>query len=72
MWDVAPSARTITLTEPVDGFDVIALTEESNVVSGDGEEIMLRDISTGTRIRASGRSSASGVLIAERVLVLAD
>jgi hypothetical protein len=70
--DVAPSARTITLTEPVDGFDVIALTEESNVVSGDGEEIMLRDISTGTRIRASGRSSASGVLIAERVLVLAD
>jgi hypothetical protein len=70
--DLSPSARIINLTEPVDGFGVIALMEESKVVSGDGDEIMLRDISPGTRIQASGQSGASGTLIADRVLVLAD
>jgi hypothetical protein len=69
--DVSPSARTITLAEPVDGFSVIALTGESKVLS-DGEEIMLRDISPGRRIQASGLPGASGALIADRVIVLAD
>ena len=70
--DVSLSARIITLTEPVDGFGVIALTEESKVIPVGGEEIMLRDIRPGKRIQASGRSGASGTLIADRVLVLAD
>ena len=70
--DVSPSARIINLTELVDGFGVIALTEESKVLSGDGGEILLRDIDPGTTIEASGRSGASGTLIADRVLVLAD
>jgi hypothetical protein len=70
--DVSPSARIIMLTEPVDGFDVVALTGESRVVSRDGEEIMLRDIQRGTRIRASGRRGEPGVLLVERVFVLAN
>jgi hypothetical protein len=70
--DVSPSARIINLTEPVDGFFVIALTEESRVVSMNGDEIMLRDLQAGTRIQASGQLGASGVLIAGQVLVLAN
>jgi hypothetical protein len=68
--DVSPSARIIRLTEPADGFGVIALTEEGRVVYGDGEEIMLRDIRSGATIKASGRSGAPGTLIANQVLVL--
>jgi hypothetical protein len=70
--DVSPSARFITLTEPVDGFGVIALTGEGKVVSGDEEEILLRDVRAGTRIQASGRPGTSGTLIASQVLVLTN
>jgi hypothetical protein len=70
--EVSSSARIMTLTEPVEGFSVIALTEESKVVSTNGDEIMLRDIRAGMRIQASGQPGASGVLIANQVLVLAN
>jgi hypothetical protein len=70
--DVSPSARIITLTEPVEGFGVIALTEESELLSASGDEILLRDLRAGMRIQASGRPGASGVLIANQVLVLAN
>ena len=70
--DVSPSARTITLTEPVEEFTVIALTEESQLLSARGNEILLRDIQPGMRIQASGQPGASGALIANQVLVLAN
>jgi hypothetical protein len=70
--DVSPSARIIVLIEPVDGFGVVALTAESKVVSGDGEEIMLRDIQRGMRIQASGQRGEPEVLLVDRVLVLAN
>ena len=70
--DVSPSARIITLTEPVEGFDVIALTGESRLFSASGEEILLRDIRAGMKIRASGQPGESQVLLASQVLVLAN
>ena len=70
--NVSPSARIITLTEPVEGFGIIALTEESKLLSACGDETLLRDLRAGMRIQASGQPGASGVLIANQVLVLAD
>jgi hypothetical protein len=70
--DVSPSARIITLTEPVEGFSVVALTEESELLSANGDEILLRDLGAGMRIQASGQPGASGALIANQVLVLAN
>jgi hypothetical protein len=70
--DVSPSARIITLTEPVEGFGVIALTEESELLSASGDEILLRDLRAGMRIQASGRPGDSQALLADQVLVLAD
>jgi hypothetical protein len=70
--DVSPSARIITLTEPVEGFSLVALTEESELLSANGDEILLRDLGAGMRIQASGQPGASGALIANQVLVLAN
>jgi hypothetical protein len=68
--DVSPSARTITLADPVEGFSVVALTAESQLRSASGDKILPRDIATGMRIQASGQPAASGVLIAAQVLLL--
>jgi hypothetical protein len=70
--DVSPSARLITLTEPVSGFGVIVLTAESQLLSASGDVILLRDVRAGMRIQASGRPGASGTLIAAQVLVLTN
>jgi len=70
--DVSPSARLITLTEPVGGFGVIALMEESPLLSASGDKVLLRDVRAGMRIQASGRPGASGTLIASQVLVLTN
>ncbi len=70
--EVSPSARIITLTEPVKGVTVIALTEESELFSASRDEILLRDLRADMRIQASGQPGASGALIANQVLVLAN
>jgi hypothetical protein len=70
--NVSPSARIITLVESVDGFTVIALTEESQLLSASGGNILLRDIQPGMRIQASGQPGASGSLIVNQVLVLTN
>jgi hypothetical protein len=70
--DVSPSARIIMLTEPVEGFTVIALTETSRLVSASGAEIMLRDLHAGVRIQVSGQPGESQALLAEQVLVLSN
>jgi hypothetical protein len=68
--DVSPSARLITLAEPVGGFGVIALTEDSQLLSAGGDTILLREIQPGMRIQASGRPGVPGTLIANQMLVL--
>jgi hypothetical protein len=68
--DVSLSARIIVLEGPVEGFSIIALTEETELVSADGSEIALRDIQPGATIQASGQSGESNALIASQVLIL--
>ena len=68
--DVSSSARIFVLEGPVAGFGIIALTEETELVSADGSEIALRDIQPGVTIQASGQSGESNALIASQVLVL--
>jgi hypothetical protein len=57
------------LEEPVEGFSVIALTEDSVLMSADGSEIALRDIQPGVTIKVFGQPGESNALIASQVLV---
>ena len=68
--DVSLSARIIMLAEAVEGFEVVALTEESELVSASGGEATLQDIRPGMRIKASGQAGEAGALLAEQVLVM--
>lgn len=68
--DVSLSARIIMLTEPVGGFDVIAVTEETRLVSSNGEEIRLQAFRPGATIRASGRPGLARTLLASEVQLL--
>ncbi len=68
--DVSLSARIITLTEAVEGFQVVALTEESELTFASDGEATLQDIRPGMRIKASGQPGESGALLAEQVLVM--
>jgi hypothetical protein len=68
--DVSLSARIIVLEGPVEGFSIIALTDESDLMSADGSEMALRDIQPGATIQASGHPGESNALIAGQVLVL--
>jgi hypothetical protein len=68
--NVSLSARIITLQEPVESISVIALTEESELASSDGEEITLQDIQPGMTIQASGEPGDSGALLARQVRLL--
>jgi hypothetical protein len=67
--DVSLSVRIITLEEPVEGFSIIALTDESVLMSADGSEIALRDIQPGVTIKVFGQPGESNALIASQVLV---
>lgn len=67
--DASLSARIITLAEPAEGFEVVALTEESELVSASGGEATLQDIRPGMQIKASGQAGEGGALLAEQVLV---
>jgi hypothetical protein len=68
--DVSLSADVIIMEKPVEGLDVIALSEESVLVSAEGEEITLRDIQAGMQIQAAGQPGGSNALLASQVLVL--
>ncbi len=68
--DVSPSARIITLAEPVDGFTVVALTEESELLSVNGEAILLCDLRAGMKIQSRGKPGEPGALLATQVRIL--
>jgi hypothetical protein len=70
--DVSLSARAITLAEGVDGFEVVALTKQTKLVSPDGGEATLQDVRPGMRIQASGEAGESGALLADVVLILPE
>jgi hypothetical protein len=70
--DVSLSAGVITLAEAVGPFEVVALTEETKLVSASGGEATLQDVRPEMRIQASGQAGESGALLAEVVLILSD
>jgi len=70
--DVSLSARIIMLAEPAEGFDVVALTEESELVFAGGGKATLRDIRPGMRIQASGQAGEGSALLAKEVLIFAE
>ena len=67
--DVSFSARLITLKDPVEGFSVLALTENCELAASDGEEVELRDIKPGMAVLASGQPGSSDALLTSFVLV---
>jgi len=68
--DTSLSARIIILKEPVDGFSVIALTEDTKLSSEDGSPVELKDFQHGVQIRAIGKPGSSGTLLAEQIILL--
>ncbi len=68
--DVALSARIITLDAPVEGVSTIALTEETQLTSADGDDLALRDIKPGVGIKVFGERGEAEALIARQVVVL--
>ena len=68
--DVSLSARIIMLTQPVQGFNVVALTQETKLISADGNEITLTEMQRGMNIQASGKPGESNALLADKVLIL--
>ena len=53
--DVSLIARIITLAEPVQEIETIALTEGCQVVFMDGNEATLRDLRPGAKVEAQGQ-----------------
>jgi len=68
--DVMRSARIIMLQEPVEGFLYVSLTQDTRLISIEGQKIVLQDIKAGMRIRVTGRPGSSGTLLAEEVQLL--
>jgi hypothetical protein len=65
--EVLPSARLIMLTAHVDGFGVIALTDETAITTADGEAATLWDIQPGREIEVLGQPGVSDTLIASSI-----
>jgi len=68
--DVMRSARIIMLQEPIEGFLYVALTQDTRLISIEGQNIVLQDIKAGMRIRVTGRPGSPGTLLAEEVQLL--
>ena len=68
--DVSRSARIITLTESVQGFNTVALTEETEILASSGCKAALQDVQKGMPIQASGKPGTSGAILANKVLIL--
>ncbi len=67
---VSLSAQAITLREPVQGFDVVGLTEGSEIVSAEGRDVALRDVPPGMTLQISGWPGDAGALLADRIRLL--
>ena len=68
--DVSLSARIITLTEPVQGFDTVALSDETEVLASSGCKAALQDVQKGMTVQASGKPGTSGAILASKVSIL--
>ena len=68
--DVSPGARLVVLAEPVEGYEVVVLTEESEVLALDGSEIAIKELRVGMTIEVSGRSGGSGAMVVTQLRVI--
>jgi len=68
--DVSLSARVIMLMQPVQGIDIVALTEETQILNETGDEIALQSIAQGMQIQVAGETGSSGTLIATQIVLL--
>jgi hypothetical protein len=67
--DVSFSARLIMLKDPVEGIHVLALTENYELTSSNGEELELHNIQPGMTVQATGQPGESDALLTSFVLV---
>lgn len=66
---VSFSAKTIRLKHSVGGFSVIVILPETEIMFSDGETATLKDLISGERIRAVGRSGDRGALLARKIVI---
>ena len=69
--DVSPGARLIVLAEPVEGFEIVVLAEDAELLAADGSDTTLAEMQPGTTIEATGRSGGTGAMIVTRLRVIA-
>ncbi len=60
----------ILFREPVKGFLYVALTQDTRLISREGQNITLQEIEAGMRIQVTGRPGNQGTLLAEEVRIL--
>ncbi len=68
--DVSLSARVIWLQETVDGFGMLALTDDCTITSADGTPLGLDQVLQGLTIRASGQPGEDQVLLVDAIEVV--
>ncbi|HAF61398.1 MAG TPA: hypothetical protein DCK95_03620 [Anaerolineaceae bacterium] len=67
--DVSLSARIITLEQPVQGIQTVALTDETSILTQNEAKIDLTGIHPGMQIQATGKQRNSASLIASQVIL---
>ncbi len=69
--DIAASARVIHLTEPVQGFNSVALTDRTEFISKDDSVKSLADLKAGMKIEVAGKPGSAGAVLASKIRILA-
>lgn len=60
----------ITLEEAVQGFQIVALTADTRILTSDGAPATSQDIEAGTRIQATGQPAQPDALLATEIRIL--
>lgn len=68
--DLSPDAEIIALEEPVQGFQIVALTADTRILTSDGAPATAQDIQAGTRIQATGQPAQPDALLATEIRIL--
>ncbi|MDQ3641652.1 MAG: hypothetical protein M3450_09435 [Actinomycetota bacterium] len=64
-----PSARIVTLAQPVAGFTTVALTADTQIVRANGATAAATDLVPQATIEVTGRPGAPGTLVAGRIVL---
>jgi hypothetical protein len=67
---VSVDARVISLAETIEGFDLVAITDDTVVLDLEGSEIALVELQPGTKIEVIGQPGDPGTLMAAQIQVL--